>query len=113
MSHRDAHMTTLADRFSRLTPGNKALFLARVVHETTIYARTAYIPLPAHPERSFDPDPIILRDANEFVHRVAGYTSHVLKGTEGPGQDKSVMDMIEHVFDKWGAFHRLEAQLQS
>ena len=107
------HVTTLADKFSCLSLTNKALFLSRAVHEATICARAAaYKSIPAHPERSYDhPDPIALRDANEFIHRVAGYMSHVLKRSEGLGQDKSVMNMIEQVFRDWGISHRLEAWL--
>jgi len=40
---------------------------------------------------STEPYSIILRDANNFVHRVVGYILHVLKGTEL----ESVMEMME------------------
>jgi hypothetical protein len=49
----------------------------------------------------------MLRDANNFVHRVAGYTMTVLIGAEGEGQDASVMQMIDEYFRA----QHLESQL--
>jgi hypothetical protein len=101
-------MSALAVRFSRLTRTDKAIFLARVAHEATIYARMSYVPTPAHPERGYDhPDPIILRDANNFVHRVVAYIPHILKGTERWRQDESIIEMTECQFRQWGVLRRL------
>jgi hypothetical protein len=83
-------MTDLADLFSALSPAQKATFLSRVAHEATVYAREAYA---GDYER---PDGVILRNANEFVHRVTGYITHLLNGSEGEGQDAPVMAMIVH-----------------
>jgi hypothetical protein len=86
-------------RFSSLPPNGKAMFLARVAHEATIAARMSYVPTADHPNRNFDnPDAFILRDANNFVHRAVGYIPHVLSGTEGKGQDESVVEMIVDFF---------------
>lgn len=98
----------LAAKFSKLAPNEKAMFLARVAHEVTIFARASYIPTPEYPNRDFaHPDPIILRDANNFVHRIVGYIMHVLDGTEMEGQDESVIEMIEDQFREWNAAHLL------
>jgi hypothetical protein len=103
-SFRERTMSALAVRFSSFTRVDKAIFLARVAHEATIYARMSYVPTPAHPERDYDhPDPIILRDANNFVHRVVGYIQHILKGTEWWKQDEIVIEMIEHQFREGGS----------
>ena len=85
-------MNDWTEAFSALPPNQKAIFLTRVAHEATISAREAYIP-------DYDkPDGVLLRRANEFVHRVTGYIGHVLDGTELEGQDASVMEMIvEHL----------------
>ena len=66
--------------------------MGRVAHMATVAAREAYILGYEHP------DGAILRKANEFVHRVTGYIGHVLDGSEGEGQDASVMAMIEEYF---------------
>ncbi len=96
-------MNDLHTKFSSLGPSAKAMFLARVAHMATIAAREAYAPCAADPERSYDhPEGIILRDANEFVHRVAGYVPHVLKRTETAGQDESVLAMIENYYRELG-----------
>ncbi|HYI29564.1 MAG TPA: hypothetical protein VD863_17115 [Bradyrhizobium sp.] len=96
-------MNDLSTKFSSLEPNAKAMFLARVVHMATIAAREAYTSCAAHPERSYDrPEGIILRDANEFVHRVAGYVPQVLDRTETPGQDQSVLAMIENYYRTLG-----------
>jgi hypothetical protein len=88
-------ITKLSARFSSLQPAEKAMFLARVAHMATIDARASYISTPAHPARNFEyPDAIVLRDANNFVHRVTGYIMHVLDRSEGTGQDESVIEMI-------------------
>ena len=91
-------MSRLTEAFSALGPNEKAMFLARVAHMATVHARNAYVPDENYPERNYEhPDGVILRDANNFVHRVAGYMMHVLDRTEGEGQDASVMTMIvEH-----------------
>jgi hypothetical protein len=91
-------VSELSAAFSSLEPTGKAMFLARVAHMATVAAREAYAPSQAYPEQSYEqPDAIILRDANNFVHRVTGYIPHVLAGTELAGQDASVMAMIvEH-----------------
>jgi hypothetical protein len=100
--------SALAVQFSSLTRTDKAIFLARVAHEATIYARTSYVATPVHPERDYDhPDPIILRDTNNFVHRVVGYIPHILTGTEWWQQDESVIAMIEYQFREWGILNRL------
>jgi hypothetical protein len=83
-------MTDLADLFSALPPIQKAIFLARVAHEATVRARDAYAGDHGHP------DGITLRNANEFVHRITGYITHVLMSSEMEGQDASVMNMIAH-----------------
>jgi hypothetical protein len=92
-------VTLLSKRFSSLKPDAKAVFLSRVAHMATIAARDSYVQTADHSERTYDrPDGIILRDANNFVHRVTGYIPHVLKGTEGVGQDASVIEMIVEYF---------------
>ena len=70
------------------------MFLARVAHNTTVDARVTYIEDYEHP------DGVALRKFNEFVHRVTGYTMHVLDQSEMPGQDESVVKMI---FEFYGA----------
>jgi hypothetical protein len=96
-------MSDLSVRFTGLGPNGKAMFLARVAHMATVAARESYVPSSDHPERNYDhPDPIILRDANNFVHRVTGYMMHVLEETEMAGQDQSVMMMIEDHYREWG-----------
>ena len=98
-------MNDLAAAFSELGPTGKAMFLAQVAHMATVAARESYVTDNAHPERNYyNPDPIILRDANNFVHRVTGYIMHVLDSTEGDGQDESVMIMIEEHFRERGLF---------
>ena len=87
-------LAELCARFSALPPDGKAAFLARVAHNSTVDARTAYC------EDYRNPDGAKLRDFNEFVHRVTGYIPHVLDRSEGVGQDASVMAMI---FDFYGA----------
>ena len=90
-------MSDLNTKFSSLRPNEKAMFLARVAHMATIAARESYCPSAARPERNYDrPDAVILRDANNFVHRVTGYIMNVLEGAEMAGQDESVMAMIEN-----------------
>jgi hypothetical protein len=80
-------MNVFVAKFRSLSRTDKAVFLARVAHEATICARMSYVPTPAHPNRDYDhPDAVILRDANNFVHRVVGYIPHVLKGTIGRGR---------------------------
>ena len=92
-------MTGLSEAFSALGPNEKAMFLARVAHMATIAARDSYVPDKNYPGRDYEhPDGVILRDANNFVHRVAGYMMHVLNRTEGEGQDASVMGMILDYF---------------
>jgi hypothetical protein len=86
----------LCAAFSQLSPNGKAMFLARVAHNTTVDARVAYIDDYEHP------DGVALRKFNEFVHRVTGYTMHVLDQSEMPGQDESVVRMI---FEFYGAGH--------
>ena len=87
-------LSDLQAAFSRLTPNGKALFLARVAHNSTVDARLAYV-------KDYDhPDGVMLRKFNEFVHRVTGHSIHVLKGTEMAGQGVSVMQMI---FEFYGA----------
>jgi hypothetical protein len=81
-------MIDLSSSFSALSPNQKAMFLARVAHDATVSARAAYVRDYEHPEG------VLLRKANEFVHRVTGYIMHVLNGTEGDGQDASVIAMI-------------------
>jgi hypothetical protein len=96
-------MSGLNTKFSGLGPNEKALFLARVAHMATIAARESYAPSAARPERNYDqPDAVVLRDANNFVHRVTGYIMHVLERTEMAGQDESVMTMIEHHYREHG-----------
>ena len=59
----------------------------------------SYVPTPEHLDRNFDnPDALILRDANNFVHRVTGYIPHVLNGTEGKGQDGFVIENDRRLF---------------
>jgi hypothetical protein len=89
----------LSRAFSALAPNEKAMFLAGVVYTATISARKAYVRDENHPERDYEhPDGAILRDANNFVHRVTGYMMHVLGKTEMEGQDNSVMMMIAEHF---------------
>src|SRR5580704_9794076 len=93
----------LSSAFSALDPIGKAMFLSCVAHAATIAARESYVSSEAHPERDFEhPDGITLRDANNFVHRVTGYMMHVLDGSEGEGQDASVMMMIVEQFREYG-----------
>jgi hypothetical protein len=75
------------------------MFLARVAHLATVYAREAYGD--AHQ------DGVLLRNSNEFVHRVIGYITCVLTSSEGEGQDASIMEMIADYF----RVHRLEERL--
>jgi len=59
----------------------------------------SYVPTPDHPNRNFDnPDALILRDANNFVHRVVGYIPPVLNETEGKDHDGFVIEMIADFF---------------
>jgi hypothetical protein len=96
-------MNDLNTKFSSLGPNEKAIFLSRVAHMATIAARKSYELCGDHPERNYDhPDAVILRDANNFVHRVTGYITHVLERTEMAGQDESVMAMIEHQYRELG-----------
>jgi len=98
-------MRDLAARFSALGPTDKGIFLASVAHEATIAARAAYT------EDYQRPDGIVLRETNEFVHRVSGYAMHVLDGSEE--QDASVMKMIELYFEERRLSHRLRRLLSS
>jgi hypothetical protein len=101
-------MNSLAAAFNKLSTTEKALFLSLVAHEGTIVARAAYAPTAANPDQLLDrSDAITLRDAINFVHRVVGYIPHVLSGTEGEGQDKSVMEMIEYYFEVQGSTKQL------
>jgi hypothetical protein len=96
-------MNDLKASFAALGPNDKAMFLARVAHMATIAARESYASSADHPERNFDhPDAIILRDTNNFVHRVTGYIMHVLDRTEMAGQDESVIAMIERYYQERG-----------
>jgi hypothetical protein len=105
-------MNDFSSKFSSLEPNEKAMFLVRVVHMATIAARESYCPSVAHPERNYDhPDAIILRDANNFVHRVTGYITHVLARAEIAGQDESVIAMIEHYFREFGLTSHLSRWL--
>ena len=99
----------LSTRFSALSPGRKAAFLARVAHESTIDARAT-----AYGEDYRTPDGARLREFNEFIHRVTGYIPHVLDGSEGEGQDASVMAMIVEFYAslKKGREGRLAAWLE-
>ena len=107
-------MSPLATKFVQLDTKTKAIFLARVAHEGTIFGRLSYVSTPDHPNRNFaNPDAVILRDANNFVHRVVGYISHVLEGTERNGQGESVMEMIEEYFRGRGASHLLGKWLKT
>lgn len=66
------------------------MFLARVAHMATITARESYA------DRNYDnPDAHVLRDANNFIHRVTGYIMSALTHSEMAGQDESMMRMIE------------------
>lgn len=106
-------MSDLSVKFSTLGPTGKAMFLAQVAHMATVAARESYAPTDAHPERTYDhPDAAILRDANNFVHRVTGYMMHVLDSTEMDGQDESVMEMIEYHFREHGLSHWLSKWLE-
>ena len=87
-------LSELCAAFSRLAPTAKAMFLARVAHNSTVDARGAYA------KDHANPDGAMLREFNEFVHRVSGYTMHVRDGSEMDGQDDSVMKMI---FEFYGA----------
>ena len=102
----------LSARFSSLPPNDKAMFLARVAHMATVAARISYVTTEEHPERSFDnPNGPILRDANNFVHRVTGYIMHVLDSSEMEGQDASVMAMIVEHFKQEQMDHHLSKWL--
>ena len=94
-------------------PAPKAAFLANVAHFATIAARESYAPSDAYPDRDYDhPDAIILRDANNFVHRVTGYIPHVLYKSEGQGQDASVMTMVLEYFQERGIERHLAEWLE-
>jgi hypothetical protein len=81
-------MRDAAKLFCALSSAHKAEFLANVIHDATISARGAYVD-------NYDlPDGVRLREANEFVHRIAGYIPHVLNGTEMGGQAESLIAMI-------------------
>jgi hypothetical protein len=95
-------MSQLGRSFSALSANQKATFLARVAHEATIDARAM-----AYGQDCNQPDGLLLREINEFAHRVTGYIPHVLDGTEGVGQDASVMEMIVQHFRAHGREHRL------
>jgi hypothetical protein len=104
----ESGMNSLAAAFNKLSTKEKAIFLSLVAHEGTILARAAYAPTAAHPDQVLDrSDAITLRDAINFVHRVVGFIPHVLSGTEGKGQDQSVMEMIEYYFEMQGSTHLL------
>ncbi len=76
-------------QYKNLSRIQKAMFLSRVSHYATIAARETYIPTSSNPERTFEkPDGVLLRDANNFVHRVTGYLMHVLDGTDNAEQDE-------------------------
>jgi hypothetical protein len=101
-------MSDLSTAFSALGPSEKAMFLARVAHMATVAARVSYINDAQHPERAYDhPDGVILRDANNFVHRVTGYIMHALDGSEGEGQDAYVITTIQEYFQARGMDKRL------
>jgi len=107
-------VSPLAVAFIKLDAKAKALFLARVAHEATIYARASYIPTPDYPDRNFsNPDAAILRDANNFVHRVVGCIGHVLEGTEWNGEHEYIVGMIEEYFHERGASHVLAKWLKT
>jgi hypothetical protein len=79
----------LVNLFTNLPSEKKAQFLATVAHWATIGARAdGYEP------GTDSADGRILRDWNEFVHRVTGYIGVVLDKNEGEGQDESMMRMI-------------------
>jgi hypothetical protein len=62
----------LSAAFSAASPIDKAMFLARVAHNSTLDARAyAYDP----------PHAAALRHYNEFIHRVTGYMMQVLDRT--------------------------------
>ena len=82
----------LCAAFSKLPPPAKAMFLARVAHNSTVDARSAYM------QDYANPDAVTLRKANEFVHRLTGYMMHVLDHSEMRGQDASVMAMIFELY---------------
>ena len=79
----------LVNLFTKLPPEKKARFLADVAHWATIGARAD-----GYEVGTDLADGRILRDWNEFVHRVTGYIAVVLEKNEGAGQDESVMRMI-------------------
>jgi hypothetical protein len=55
-------MSVLSKKFAKLNQTEKAIFLARVAHEATVYARFSYVPHPDYPDRNFEnPDAAILR----------------------------------------------------
>jgi hypothetical protein len=104
----------LSARFSSLPTSDKVMFLARVAHMATIAARNSYISTKEYPERNFEnPDGPMLRDANNFVHRVTGYMMHVLDSSEMEGQDASVIAMIAEHFEHEKIDHYLTQWLQN
>jgi hypothetical protein len=97
-------------QYKKLSQIQKAMLLTRASHDATIAARESYIPTSSNPERTFEnPDAILLRDANNFIHRVTGYLMHVLDGTDNAEQDEFVIEMIEGRFDKKHLFDMLRA----
>lgn len=75
----------LETTLSRLNPHDKALFLANVIHDVTVYARLS------PPEK--------LRDINNFVHRMNGYLKDVLYGDEWADNELIAETITDHFRD--------------
>ncbi len=77
----------LARILSKLSPEDKALFLARIIHDVTVYARIS--------------PPDKLKAANQFVHRVVGYLKDALSSQEWAGDDL-IAETIDEYFKAIG-----------
>ena len=97
----------LVAMFLALSQVGKADALAALTHWETIRTREAYL-LPNAPI-----DGNILRQSNEYIHRLAGYTVEVLRGETPPERDASFISMIIETSSKRGCgeLDRLRARL--
>jgi hypothetical protein len=78
--------TDIQNTFSQLSKLDKALVLARLIHERTIEARDAY----AHSA----PDGAQLMKCNESMHQLAGFLLTMLSAG---GQQEFIADAIERI----------------
>ena len=81
--------TDIRNTFSQLSKLDKALVLARLIHERTIEARDAY----AHSA----PDSAQLMKCNESMHQLAGFLLTMLSDKDASGQQEFIADAIERI----------------